>query len=341
MAEATLDNHQTTTKPAPFGTVFADTMTVTRYVDGVWSAVESIPVAPLSIHPGAHVLHYASTCFEGLKAFRMPDGDVRIFRLDRHLARLQQSAGLVCLPAPPTAVVEQMVRQTVAESRNILPKPPGALYLRPTLIGTETNIGAAGAASAEAMFYVLASPVGDYFSGGGRPLSILIEDQQMRSAPGFGQAKTGGNYASALRHVIRGRDEQGVDQVLFCPNGDVQETGASNFFLVNDRQLLTKPLDSSFLHGVTRDSVVTLAKHLGYEVIERDFTVDDIKDWIKTGEAMLSGTAAVLAGVGKFVHDGREYVVEDGGIGPNTQRLREALVGIQTGTGQDVFGWLS
>ncbi|TBW58588.1 branched-chain amino acid aminotransferase [Marinobacter halodurans] len=325
---------------APFGTAFTSRMTLARYSDGQWQGVENVPVGPLPLHPASHVLHYGSTCFEGLKAYRMPDGEVKIFRLDQHVARFQRSAALLCLPQPPADMMEAMIREVVALARDDIPEAPGALYLRPTLIGTEENIGAAGAPSAEAMVYVLASPVGDYFAGG-RGLNILIEDREMRSTPGFGQAKTGGNYASALRHVVRARKEHGADQVLFCPNGDVQETGASNFFLIDDNRLLTKPLDPSFLHGVTRDSVITLARDLGYEVIERDFTVDEIKDWIRTGEAALSGTAAVLSGVGAFIHDGTRYQVGDGGVGPNTRKLSEALRALQSGRTPDRFGWLS
>lgn len=331
----------TTETAAPFGTVLCDNMTVSRFCDGRWTDAETVPVEPLSIHPAAHVLHYSSTCFEGFKAFRMPNDDIRIFRLDRHLNRLRQSAELLCLPIPSVEQVDSMVRRLVKVSRERAPSPPGALYLRPVLIGTEPNIGAAGACSSEAMLYVLASPVGSYFAGGDRPLSILITDQDMRSTPGFGQAKTGGNYASALRHVIDGRKAHGTDQVLFCPNGDVQETGASNFFLLDDNRVMTKPLDSSYLHGVTRDAVITLARHLGYEVIERDFTVSELKDWIQGGEAALSGTAAVLAGVGTFVHEGIEYTVSDGDVGPNTRRLRQALTDIQTGVADDIFGWLT
>lgn len=342
MEDVTFKTHkQTAETVAPFGTTFSEHMTIARFTAGRWSGVEAVPVAPLPIHPGAHVLHYASTCFEGLKAFRMLDGSTRIFRLGRHLARFRQSADLLCLPFPSLEVMEEMVRRVVELSRHDLPLPPGALYLRPTLIGTEANVGAAGTPSSEALLYVLAAPVGDYFAGGGRALKILIEDQGMRSTPGFGQAKTGGNYASALRHVVHGWATNGVDQVLFCPNGDVQETGASNFFLLDDHRLMTKPLDTSFLRGVTRDSVIALAQHLGYEVIERNFTVAELKDWIRTGEAALSGTAAVLAGVGTFIHGSTEYAVADGRVGPNTRRLREALTAIQSGVAEDRFGWLS
>ena len=332
---------QVSSTHAPFGTVFSGYMTTARFADGRWSGIEAIPVAPLSIHPGAHILHYASTCFEGLKAFRMSDGSIRIFRLDRHLTRFRRSADLVCLPLPSAEVVEKMIRHVVELNQDDVPLPPGALYLRPTLIGTEPNIGAAGTPSSDALLYVLASPVGDYFAGGGRALRVLIEDHEMRSTPGFGQAKAGGNYVSALRHVVRGRAEHGADQVLFCPNGDVQETGASNFFLLDNHRLMTKPLDGSFLHGVTRDSIIVLARHLGYEVIERNFSVAELRDWIRTGEAALSGTAAVLAGVGTVIHNGIEHTVADGYVGPNTRRLSEALKAIQSGASVDRFGWLT
>lgn len=340
MTASTLDTASSAVT-APFGTVFAPQMTQLRFADGQWGPVETVPVAPLALHPGAHVLHYGSACFEGLKAFRTPAGALRLFRVDQHAARMRDSAERLCLPLPAHDVVEHMMRTAAHNAADHCPQPPGALYLRPTLIGTEANIGAAGAASAQALFYVLASPVGDYFAGGARPLTILIDDHGMRSTPGFGSAKTGGNYAAALRHVLAANADHGADQVLFCPQGDVQETGASNFFLLDDKRLLTKPLDDTFLHGVTRDSVMRLAAHLGYEIIERDFTVDDIKAWIVAGEAMLSGTAAVLAGVGTFVHDGQHYTVGDGGIGANTQRLRDALTAIQFGREADPFEWLS
>jgi len=316
-------------------------MAQAHHANGQWSAAEIVPLGPLSLHPAAHALHYGSSCFEGLKAFRLADDRVALFRLDAHLARLARSAELLCLPPPPADLADAMIRDLVSEAADEFPAAPGALYLRPTLIGTEPNIGAAGAPSSEALFYVLASPVGDYFAAGERALTIAIEDGAMRSTPGFGQAKTGANYAAALRTVARARTEHGADQVLFCPGGDVQETGASNFFLIDDRRVLTKPLADSFLHGVTRASLLTLAADLGYEVIERDFTVADMRDWIRTGEAALSGTAAVLAGVGRMVHRDETLTVGDGRVGPNTHRLREALTAIQTGRAEDRHGWLS
>ena len=326
---------------APFGTVFAKHMAVCWFRNGQWSAHEITPTQPLALHPAAHVLHYASTCFEGLKAYRWADGSIRVFRLDMHTARMQQSARLLCLPFPGVQALATMVREAVATARVTVPSAPGSLYIRPTLIGTEPNIGAAGAPPGEACLYVLLSPVGSYFGDSQAGVRIVIEDEQMRSTPDFGMAKTGGNYASALRHVVSAKREHQAVQVLFCPGGDVQETGASNFLLLNDDEILTKPLDKSFLHGVTRDSILRLAERLDYRVVERDFSVDELFEWIAQGEAALSGTAAVLTGVGSVVYKGKIHTVGDGIIGPNTRRLCDALTAIQRGIAPDEFGWLS
>lgn len=324
-----------------FAKAIADSMPLTRYSDSSWSAPEFVPTSSLSIHPAAHALHYGSSCFEGLKAYKKPGGRAKVFRLDRHLLRLKRSAELLCLPLPPLDVVEAMVRAAVESSDNLIPAPPGALYVRPTLIGVEPNIGAAGHPSSEALLYVLAAPVGDYFAGGERALRILVEDQEMRSVPGFGQVKAGGNYASALRHIVKARHMHQADQVLFCPNGYVQETGASNFFLLDDTRLITKPLDPSFLHGVTRDSIIVLAKDLGYAIEEREIRVSELSKWAKDGEAALSGTAAGFAGVGVLIHDGLELCVSGGDIGRNTRRLRSSLTRLQRGESDDPYGWLT
>lgn len=325
---------------APFGTVFTREMAISRFADGAWSQHELVPTGPIPLHPGAHVLHYASSCFEGLKAYRWADQSVRIFRADRHIERMQTSTALLCLPTPPADLLWSMIEQAIDRCREEIPQPPGSLYIRPTLIGTELNIGAAGTGSNEACLYVLLSPVGDYFRGGAHPLRILIEDQHMRTAADFGSVKAGANYAAALHHVVSARQQHDADQVLFCPGGDVQETGASNFMLIDDKTIVTKPLNDAFLHGVTRDSLLQLATDLGYRVEERDFTVAELLDWVRLGEAALSGTAAVLAGVGTFIHQGREVPVRNGTIGPNTERLRKALTDIQTGVGEDRHGWL-
>jgi len=316
-------------------------MAVAHYQGGRWSATDITPVAPIEISPAAHALHYASTCFEGFKAFRRADGSVHIFRMDRHIQRMRQSARHLVLPEPDPVQLAEMVRAVIKRCIDAVPEAPGALYLRPILFGTTANIGAAATPAAEASLIVLASPVWDYFAGGMKPLRILVDDENTRSAAQMGMVKTGGNYAAALGPTLKARAQYQVDQVLFCPGGQVQETGAANFLLIREGKVLTRSLDSTFLHGVTRDSLLTLARDLGYEVSERVFDVREMLDWVHTGEAALSGTAAVLAGVGTLIHRGVEHRVGSGEVGPLTRALRARLLAIQQGEAPDPHGWLT
>jgi branched-chain amino acid aminotransferase len=326
-------------RPA-FGTVLTSHMAVATYKDGQWSRGELNPVAPLNLSPAAHVLHYSSTCFEGFKAFRRKDGSIHVFRMDRHIQRMRQSARQLVLPEPDAQQLAEMVRGLIDKSRDAVPEAPGALYLRPILFGTSANIGAAATPTTEAMLIVLASPVWDYFAGGVKPLRILVDDVNTRSAAQMGMVKTGGNYAAALGPTLSARAKHQADQVLFCPGGEVQETGAANFFLIRQGELLTRSLDATFLHGVTRDSLLTLGRDMGYSVSERVFNVQEMLEWARTGEAALSGTAAVLAGVGTLIHRGTECPVGNGDVGPLTRALRAQLVAIQQGDAPDPHGWL-
>jgi branched-chain amino acid aminotransferase len=326
-------------RPA-FGTLLTSHMAVATYQGGRWSPSEIKPVAPIELSPAAHVLHYASTCFEGFKAFRRADGTVHVFRMDRHIQRMRQSARQLVLPEPAAADLAGMVRAVIDRCRDAVPEAPGALYLRPMLFGTTANIGAAATPATEASLIVLASPVWDYFSGGVKPLRILVDDENTRSAAQMGMVKTGGNYAAALGPTLSARAKHQADQVLFCPGGEVQETGAANFVLIRDGELLTRGLDTTFLHGVTRDSLLTLARDLGYKVSERVFDVKEMLDWVKSGEAALSGTAAVLAGVGTLIYRGTDHRVGTGEVGPLTRALRTQLVAIQQGDAPDRHGWL-
>ena len=326
---------------AQFGTVFCENFALVRFKNGAWQEAAIEPLAPLALHPAAHVFHYASTCFEGFKAYRWEDGKARIFRLHDHVARMQRSAGSLCLPVPDADQLAGMVIDLVRQQIGDIPAPPSALYLRPTLIGTLENIGAAAAPSSEATLFVIASPVGDYFDAGARPLKLLVDDQRARSTEQLGSTKTGGNYAAALGPILDAKAKYGADQVLFCPNGDVQETGAANFLLISDDEIITKPLDTSFLHGMTRDSVLKLAAEQGYRVSQRDFLVDELLQLVATHEAVLSGTAACLSPVGCLVYKGEEFQVTDGNPGPNTAKLRKALQDIQYGNAPDTHNWLT
>ncbi|HEV7610404.1 MAG TPA: branched-chain amino acid aminotransferase [Steroidobacteraceae bacterium] len=324
----------------PFGTLLTSHMAVAGYQDGRWNRSEIKPVAPIELSPAAHVLHYASTCFEGFKAFRHADGSVHVFRMDKHIQRMRQSARQLVLPEPDAAQLADMVRAVIGRCRDAVPEAPGALYLRPLLFGTTANIGAAATPAAEASLIVLASPVWDYFSGGAKPLRILVDDENTRSAAQMGMVKTGGNYAAALGPTLNARAKYQVDQVLFCPGGQVQETGAANFVLIREGEVLTRNLDTTFLHGVTRDSLLTLARDLSYKVSERAFDVGEMLAWVKSGEAVLTGTAAVLAGVGTLIYRGTEHRVSGAEVGPITRSLRGRLVAIQQGEAPDPHGWL-
>ena len=326
---------------AEFGSQFAPRMAFSRYTDGQWSPVEMVEVNRLDLHPATHVLHYASECFEGLKAYQSADSQrAHIFRLEQHVERMRRSAAHLLLPQPSVDLLTDAIMETVRSARAHIPAYPGSLYLRPTLFGADANIGSAAKASQSAIFYVLASPVGDYFTGGVKPLRILVDDTNMRCAPGFGQVKTGGNYAAALRHVVEAKERHGADQVLFCPGGDVQETAAANFLLIHDDTVITKPLDGSILAGVTRDSLLTLARDIGLSVQERDMDVRELMELAPHSEAALSGTAAVLTPVGSLLYNGREVgFANDGQMGHWTERLRSGLTSIQSGDAQDSHGW--
>jgi branched-chain amino acid aminotransferase len=171
-------------------------------------------------------------------------------------------------------------------------------------------------------------------------LKLLVDDERARSTEQLGSTKTGGNYAAALGPTLAAKERYGVDQVLFCPGGDVQETGAANFLLISDEEIVTKPLDTSFLHGMTRASILQLGADLGYRVNERNFTVAELLELASDYEAALSGTAACLSPVGTLVYRDEEITVRDGTPGPNTARLRKALQDIQYGFADDRHGWL-
>ncbi|MBZ9613840.1 branched-chain amino acid aminotransferase [Rheinheimera sp. MA13] len=327
---------------AAFGTVFTPEMILSRFDNNSWTEPKIVAADSISLHPGAHVLHYSSTCFEGLKAFRHDDGGIYIFRMDKNVARLAQSSELLSLPKFDGGMLSQMILDIVKRYAADVPNPPGSMYIRPTHIGTEASIGKAAAPSLQSMLYVLLSPVGDYFAGGAKPLRLLLEDNA-RCASHMGMVKSGGNYASALQPIMKARAAVQADQVLFCPNGDVQETGAANFLLIDGNEIITKALDSSFLHGVTRDSILTLARDRGMTVSERELTVDELLERAaKPGaEAALSGTAAVLTPVGTLIHNGKEYQVGSGQGGDTTNALRQALNAIQWGKTEDKHAWLT
>ena len=322
----------------PFGTTFGDTMAIAHW-DGSWTSPQIEPVAPIPMHPASHVLHYGSACFEGLKAHRGVDDTVRVFRLDRHVARLRSSAERLCLPIPDADLVTDMVLETVRNNLDLVPDTPGSLYIRPTLVGTAPNIGAAGSPSSQAMLFILTSPVGEYFAGGMRPLRIAVESKRPRTTPQFGSVKTGANYVMALGVTMEARAKHDAAQVLFAPGGVLQETGASNVLLLRPDRVVTPAIDGSFLEGVTRASILRLAADQGLEVEEGVISVDQLVDWCAEGEVALAGTAAVLAPVGTLVIDEEDVRVGDGGVGDTTRKLRESLLDLQVARRPDPYDW--
>ncbi len=333
-----------TTDPfsAPFGTIFGDAMTVATVEDGVYTyGGAAQPLENFSLHPATHVFHYGSACFEGLKAHKQADGSIAIFRLDDHVERMLISIGKLQMPAPDAELVRTLMVDAVRANLAHTPDNPGSLYIRPTFIGTAPNIGAAASPSATGMLYVITSPVGDYFTGGVRPLTIYIETQNPRSTPQFGSVKSGANYVMALGPTLEAKRDHVADQVLFAPGNDITETGASNFFLCDSERVITRNLDDSFLHGVTRRSVLQIAKDLDLDVEERSVDLEELKAWSEHGEMFLSGTAAVIAPVGAVITQGDRIEVGGGEPGPTTLKLRQHLTDIQTGNSEDIHGWLT
>ncbi|SDG93232.1 branched-chain amino acid aminotransferase [Vibrio xiamenensis] len=328
---------------AAFGSVFMPEMALASFENNQWTDASIVSADSISLHPGAHVLHYSSTCFEGLKAFRHEDGSVHVFRMDQNVKRFAQSSKLLALPELDNEQVTQMIKDIVAKYAQDVPLPPGSMYIRPTHIGTEAAVGKAAAPSLTSMVYVLLSPVGDYFAGGSKALRLLLDETGQRCAPHMGMIKSGGNYASALAPTLEAKQQYQADQILFCPNGYITETGAANFLLVDGNEIITKALDSTFLHGVTRSSILTIAEDLGMTVSEREISVEELLERAaKPGtEAMLSGTAAVLTSVGTFIHNGEDIKVGSGEEGPIANKLRQALNDIQWGKAPDTHNWLT
>ena len=316
-------------------------MTVAKYMNGDYEYSGVQPLENFSLHPATHVLHYASECFEGLKAHRQVDGSVAIFRLEDSVQRMLLSIAKLRMIPPSADLLRQLIVDATTANASFAPDSPGSLYIRPTLIGTSPNIGAAATPSEAGLLYVINSPVGDYFAGGVRPLSIYIETETPRTTPQFGSVKSGANYAMALGPTLDAKRDHVADQVLFASGDDVTETGASNFFLAEEGRIITRNLDDSFLHGITRKSIIQIAKDLDMTVEERSIPVDELKAWSEHGEMFLSGTAAVIAPVGKVIAHGHQIDVRDGQPGPVTMKLREALTDVQTGKAQDAHGWLT
>jgi branched-chain amino acid aminotransferase len=330
-----------------FGRVFTDHMVTIRYADGKgWYEPRVEARAPISLDPAAAVLHYAQEIFEGLKAYTLPDGGVAMFRPDANAARFAQSAQRMAMPALPAETFLRSLHEMISIDRAWIPQSEdGSLYLRPFAYASEVFLGVRPAL--EYLYLVIASPVGPYFSGGVKPVSVWVTPDYTRAAPGgTGAAKCGGNYAAGLSAQAEAI-EHGCDQVVYLDAVErrfVDELGGMNvFFVLDNGSLVTPPLTGTILPGITRDSVIKLAGRAGREVVERPVSMDEWRQGAASGrirEAFACGTAAVVTPIGTIRSLDGEFTVADGGSGEVTMGLRKQLVDIQRGRAEDPFGWV-
>jgi branched-chain amino acid aminotransferase len=333
-----------------FGTLFGEHMVRIDYREGEgWGAASLEPYAPLSLSPAAMVFHYAQAVFEGLKAYRLDDGGVGVFRPDANAARLNRSAARLAIPALPPERFLEAIDALVTADAGWVPNGEGqSLYLRPLVIATEPALVVRP--SREYTFLLFDSPSGAYFARGVKPVTVWVSEDYARAAPGgTGFAKAAGNYAASLV-AQRQAQEAGCDQVVWLDaieRTTVEEMGGMNMFFVlgegADATLVTPELTGTLLPGVTRDSVITLACDRGLRVEERRVTLDEWRaanaDRSLT-EVFACGTAAVITPVGHVRTRSDEFRIADGEPGPIATALREDLLGIQHGRLLDRHGWV-
>lgn len=334
-----------------FGTYFTDHMVTVRYEAGRgWHAPAVEPYHQLEFDPATSVLHYAQAVFEGLKAYRHPDGGIAAFRPDANARRFRASARRLAMPELPEEDFLTSLRELVAVDERWVPTKEGeSLYLRPFMISTSIGLGVNAPAS-EYLYALIASPAGSYFSGGVKPVGVWLSTEYVRAAPGgTGAAKFAGNYAASFL-AQREAVENGCDQVVWLDAVEhswVEEMGGMNLFFVfgsgSDVRIVTPELTGSLLPGITRDSLLSLASDLGYPVEERKISTEEWEKKAASGElteVFACGTAAVITPVGRVKHAGGEFRIAEGGPGEVTMLLRERLTGIQEGSVPDGHGWL-
>ncbi|GAB3153817.1 branched-chain amino acid aminotransferase [Micromonospora sonneratiae] len=330
-----------------FGRIFTDHMVTIRYADGKgWYDARVEARAPIPMDPASAVLHYAQEIFEGLKAYRAADGGVTLFRPDANAARFVESAKRMAMaPLPPQAFLDSLHHLIEIDREWIPDTDGGSLYLRPFMYASEVFLGVRPAN--EYLYVLIASPVESYFTGGVKPLTVWVSPDYTRAAPGgTGAAKCGGNYATSL---IAKADAvaQGCDDVVFLDavqRRHVEEMSGMNiFFRYDDDTLVTPPLTGTILPGITRESVMMLARERGLTVAERPVSFDDWRADAASGrlrEVFACGTAAVITPIGQVRYPDGEFTIADGQPGEVTTRIRQTLVDIQRGRTADPHGWV-
>ncbi|WP_294080744.1 branched-chain amino acid aminotransferase [Sphingomonas sp.] len=330
-----------------FGKIFTDHMAMVRWSDARgWHDAKILPRGPLTLDPATAVLHYAQEIFEGLKAYRLADGATALFRPGENARRFRESAQRMAMPELPDDLFIGSIEALVKADRDWIPTiEGGSLYLRPFMFASEVFLGVKPAA--EYLYLVLASPAGAYFKSGAKAVSIWISQHYTRAAPGgTGAAKCGGNYAASLvaqAEAIR----QGCDQVVFLDAAEhrwVEELGGMNlFFVFDDGSIVTPPLGGTILPGITRDSLLRLAREQGITVREEPYAIDQWEADARSGrlvETFACGTAAVVTPVGRVMGRDREFTIGGGGPGQVTEALKAKLTAIQRGEVADPHGWV-
>jgi branched-chain amino acid aminotransferase len=330
-----------------FGQAFTDHMVTVRWqAEKGWHDAMLRPYGPLSLEPGTTVFHNGQAIFEGFKAYPQADGGVAMFRPDANAARFARSAERLALPVLPAEDFVAAADLLVRTDRAWIPRGEEmSLYLRPFMFGT--TVGLTVRPAADVTFVLIASPVGAYFTSGPKPLSMWVSDKFSRAAPGgTGAAKFAGNYAGSLASVREAYDH-GCDQVVFVDVVEhrwVEELGGMNlFFVFDDGTVVTPELTGTILEGVTRDSLITLARGQGHTVVERKISIDEWRDGIRSGrlaEVFACGTAAVITPIRQLRWAGGELTMANGDIGPCASGLRAALLDIQYGRSADLNGWM-
>ena len=328
-----------------FGKYYTDHMFVIDHTEGCgWHDARIVPYAPLQIDPAAMVLHYAMESFEGLKAYRQPDGTVRLFRPEKNAQRMINTNHRMCLPSLPVEDFAQAVKALVKTEEDWVPSEEGtSLYIRPFVIATEPHLGVRPSATHQ--FLIICSPVGAYYSTGINPVKIFVEDEYTRATPGgTGFTKCGGNYAASLISQVKAHD-LGYEQTLWLDGVEhkyVEEVGSMNCFFKINGTIYTAPCVGTVLPGVTRMSCIELLKKWGFTVSEERLAVADVMKASKEGhleEVFGTGTAAVISPVGELRYEGEVAYINDGKIGEITHKLYDTITGIQWGKLPDDMGW--
>ena len=332
-------------QPLGFGKIFTDHMFIMNYTEGKgWHDPRIEPFHSITLSPAAMVYHYGQEMFEGLKAYKNPDGEVFLFRPDMNAKRTNATNDRLVIPQIPVEDFVQAVSAVVDVDRDWIPSDPGtSLYIRPFIIATDEFLGVAP--SKTYLFMVILSPSGAYYASGLAPVGIWIEDEFVRAVRGgIGFAKTGGNYAASLIAQQKAHDA-GYAQVLWLDGVErkyIEEVGSMNIFFKIAGKVVTPSLNGSILPGITRNSVIQVCKSWGYEVEERKISVEELLEAQKNGtleECFGTGTAAVISPVGKLRYEDDVMDINGGDIGPLSQKLYDTITGIQLGLLPDEFGW--